>query len=88
MWRAWAAAERAQMRPEVMTTIANCGTLDQALRVRLALDSAGIPSFIPDESSATLAPHHFFTPSGVRIQVPDDRAEEARRVLADLSEPT
>lgn len=71
-----------------MTTIANCGTLDQALRVRLALDSVGIPSFIPDESAATLAPHHFSTNSGVRVQVPDERAEEARRVLADLNEPT
>jgi hypothetical protein len=69
-------------------TIADCSTLEQALRIRLGLDSVGIPTFMPDESAATVASHHFFTNSGVRVQVPDERAKEARRVLAELNEST
>mgnify|MGYP002625338926 CR=1 FL=1 len=67
-----------------MFTIANCFDLTEALRLKMALESAGIPSFIPDEISAGIAPHLFLTTSGVRLQVADEHAEEAQRVIRDL----
>ena len=66
-----------------MTTIANCLDLTEALRLRMSLDSFGIPSFIPDEIAASIAPFHFMTNSGVRLQVADEHVEEAQRVLTD-----
>jgi hypothetical protein len=49
------------------------------------LEARGIPAFLPDETSASIAPHHFLTPSGVRVQVPDEQAEEARQIVADAT---
>ena len=64
-----------------MTTIANCLNLDEALGLKALLDSAGIPSFIPDENAASIAPHHFMTQAGVRLQVAEEQAEEARQLI-------
>jgi hypothetical protein len=64
-----------------MTTIRRCLTLDQALTIKSQLESIGIAAFIPDEMSAGFAPHHFFTESGVRVQVEDDKANEAKEFL-------
>jgi len=64
-----------------MTTIANCLNLDEAQSFKMILDSAGIPSFIPDEASAGVAPHHFLTSSGVRLQVADENVEEAKSII-------
>jgi len=64
-----------------MTTVANCLNLDEALGLQALLDSMGIPSFIPDEAAASLAPHHFMTKSGVRLQVAEEHAEEARLLI-------
>ena len=69
-----------------MTTIANCFDLNQALRLKTILESAGIPSFIPDETMAGLAPHHFLTSSGVRLQVADEHAVEAQKIVAEESQ--
>ena len=66
-----------------MTTIANCSDVNEALRLKMVLESAGIPSFIPDETMAGVAPHHFLTSSGVRLQVADEHAAEARKILID-----
>ena len=64
-----------------MTTVANCYDLQDALRLKGSLEAAGIPAFIPDEATASLAPHHFLTASGVRLQVADEHAAEARRII-------
>ena len=66
-----------------MTTIANCFDVHQALRLQSILASADIPSFIPDETMADIAPHHFLTSAGVRLQVADEHAVEAQKILAD-----
>ena len=49
----------------------------------MLLESQGLPAFIPDENSAMIAPHHFLTESGVRLQVADEHALEAQRIIAD-----
>lgn len=64
-----------------MVTIANCYNLDEAQGLKMLLEGAGIPSFIPDETSSSVAPHHFLTTSGVRLQVLEEHAEEARRLI-------
>ena len=66
-----------------METIANCFDLNEALQLKMALEAAGITSFIPDENTAGIAPFQFLTKSGVRLQVEDDQAEEARQIVAD-----
>jgi hypothetical protein len=66
-----------------MITVAQCMNLAEALRFKTLLEAHGIPTFIPDETTASIAPHHFMTPSGVRVQVPDDRADEAKQLIAD-----
>ena len=64
-----------------MTTIANCLTLDEAVGLRALLEAHGIPAFIPDENTASVVPHHFVTRSGVRVQVPEEKANEARLLI-------
>ncbi len=66
-----------------MTTIANCFDVNEALRLQVMLEAAGIPSFIPDETMAGIAPHHFQTNSGVRLQVADEHAVAAQKVVAE-----
>jgi hypothetical protein len=66
-----------------MTTVANCFDLNEALRLKMVLESAGISSFIPDEMTAAVAPHHFLTSSGVRLQVAEEHAVEAQRIIAE-----
>ena len=68
----------------IMITIANCHNLGEAQQFKMILDSVGIPSFIPDEASAGIAPHHFLTDSGVRLQVANENAEEAKNILDDV----
>lgn len=64
-----------------MVTIANCRDLNEALRLQMLLGCGNIKSFIPDESSATLAPHYFFA-SGVRVQVSEEDTERAKRIVS------
>lgn len=65
-----------------MITIANCLTLDQALALQSLLDANGIPSFIPDEATAAVAQHHFFTQHGVRLQVAPENEQAAREIIS------
>jgi hypothetical protein len=64
-----------------MITIAKCRNLDEALGLRSLLEASGIPAFIPDENTASVLPHHLTARSGVRLQVPDEKAEEAKQIL-------
>lgn len=72
--------------PNALVTVANCYDLQEATRIRFALEAFGIAAFIPDEVTAGMAPFHFMTKSGVRVQVAGEQAEEARRVVAEVRE--
>ena len=67
-----------------MTTVADCYDIQDAQRLQMALDAANIPSFIPDEFTAQNAPWQFVgSSSGVRLQVADEHAAEARRIIEE-----
>ncbi len=65
-----------------MVTIATTFLLDEALVIRSALEGSGIPSFIPDEFMAQNELPAITASGGVRVQVADENAAAARRVLA------
>ena len=70
-----------------MLTVARCNDLNQALGFKMALEAAGITAFIPDEISAATMPYAFFGSSGgVRVQVADEDAEKAERIIQELRE--
>jgi hypothetical protein len=56
--------------------------VNEALRLKMRLESAGISSFIPDETMAAVAQYLFLPGSGVRLQVADEDAVAARRIIA------
>ena len=67
-----------------MVTAARYGDVNEALRLKMALEARGIKAFVPDELTATNAPYRFLTdPSGVRVQVAEEDAETARQVISD-----
>lgn len=70
-----------------MVTVKQCIDIQDAIRSKMSLDAAGIPSYIPDEYSATVTPYAFFTSSGVRLQVPEEFLEQARDALNDFELP-
>ncbi len=65
-----------------MTTVTTCSNLAEAQLLKALLDDAGLPAFLPDELTANAAPQFVFG-SGIRVQVEDEDAEQARRVLAE-----
>ena len=64
-----------------MTTVANCFDINEAQRLKMILESFDIPSMIPDEATASIAPFQFLTAAGVRLQVADEHVDEARQIL-------
>ena len=68
-----------------MVTVANCGDIQQALRLQIALQAADIPSFIPDEATAYNAPYLFAGVSaGVRLQVAEKDVQDAEKIIAEV----
>ena len=65
-----------------MITVATCFSIVEANRLKMVLESSGIPVFIPDEMTASAAPH-FLTGSGIRVQVPEEHAIQAQKILED-----
>ncbi len=65
-----------------MTTVTTCSNLAEAQLLKALLDDAGIPAFLPDELTANSAPQLVFG-AGIRVQVEEKDADEARGVLAD-----
>lgn len=65
-----------------MTTVTTCSNLAEAQLLKALLDDAGLPAFLPDELTANSAPQLTFG-AGIRVQVEDEDAAEARNVLAD-----
>jgi Putative prokaryotic signal transducing protein len=64
-------------------TVARCANLVDALRVRAMLEAYGVAAFLPDEMVAGLMPAVFLYPEGVRVQVSETQATEARLLLVD-----
>ncbi len=64
-----------------MITVAKCIDIIEANRLRMALESAGIAVFMPDEMTASVASHWFLNSGGIRLQVADEHAGAARRVI-------
>jgi len=70
-----------------MVTVANCSDIYEAFRLQMALEVANVPSFIPDEATAQNAPYFFFgSGQGVRLQVAEEHASEAQRIISKARE--
>ena len=67
-------------------TLATYVLLQDADLLRTRLEAAGIPAFLPQESegSADAFPGVI---TGYRVQVPEDRWDEAREILRDRGSP-
>jgi hypothetical protein len=66
-----------------MVTVARCNNLDEAQLLKTRLAGSGITAFIPDEFMAQNEWPALSAVGGIRVQVPPDQAEAARRVIAD-----
>lgn len=64
-----------------MTTIANCSNDAEAMLLKSLLEANGIQVFAPDQLDTLTGAH--FAGSGLRIQVNDEDAESARKVLSE-----
>jgi len=67
-----------------MITVAQYSRLQDALVLRMALESAGIAAFIPDENMASLAPPYLFVGTGIRLQVTEEDLAAAQAIMADM----
>ncbi|HUF18373.1 MAG TPA: DUF2007 domain-containing protein [Thermoanaerobaculia bacterium] len=65
-----------------METIANFPDLASAQLARSLLEAEGIPTSVPDEHLAGIDWRLGTAIQGIRLQVPSDRADEARQLLA------
>lgn len=65
-----------------MTTIKLTTNLQEALLIKSILEGNGVAAFVPDELTAQNAPPYVWATGGVRIQVEDEQADAARRILA------
>jgi len=61
-----------------MKTVAQCSSVDEAMLLRSVLESSGIRASVPDELTVTYRGQA----GGIRLQVDDEDAEEAARILA------
>jgi len=69
-----------------MTTIATCSTIAEAELLKSLLDNAGIAAFLPEATTAYTAPQLVFA-SGLRLQVEDEDAATARKILDSVRSP-
>ena len=67
-----------------MTTVATCSNPAEAALLKSLLEANDITAYVPEELTAQSAPH--FSGSGIRIQVDDEQAETARRILAEAED--
>jgi hypothetical protein len=65
----------------LMTTVAQCSNPAEAMLLKSLLESSGIPAYTPDELTTQAAVH--YAASGIRVQVDDENAEQARALLAE-----
>jgi hypothetical protein len=67
-----------------MITVTTCSNPAEAMLLKSLLEANGIPAFVPDELSAQTAPN--FTGSGLHLQVADEHAETARKLLEEAEQ--
>ena len=67
-----------------MTTVATCSNPAEAMLLKSLLEANEITAYVPDELTAQSAPH--FSGSGIRVQVEDQHAEIAKRILEEAEE--
>jgi hypothetical protein len=83
-------ASLAKQRPDatviVMTTVATCSNPAEAMLLKSLLEANNITTYVPDELTAQSAPH--FSGSGIHIQVDDEQAELAKKILEEAEDGT
>ena len=62
-----------------MTTVATCSNPAEAMLLKSVLEANAITAYVPEELTAQAAPD--FSGSGIRIQVDDENADAARRLI-------
>lgn len=62
-----------------MITVATCSNPAEAMLLKSLLQANDIEAYVPDELTAQSAPH--FSGSGIRVQVQEQHAEAAKRIL-------
>jgi hypothetical protein len=69
-----------------MTTVATCSNPAEAMLLKSLLEANDITAYVPEELTAQSAPH--FSGSGIRVQVDDQHADTAKRLLEDAENST
>jgi hypothetical protein len=69
-----------------MTTVATCSNPAEAMLLKSLLEANDITAYVPDELTAQSAPH--FSGSGIHIQVDDQDAAMAKRILEEAENTT
>jgi len=64
-----------------MTTVATCSNPAEAMLLKSVLEANDIAAYVPGELTAQASPD--FSGAGIRVEVEDEHAEEARRLLAE-----
>jgi len=64
-----------------MTTVATCSNPAEAMLLKSLLEANDITAYVPEELTAQSAPH--FSGSGIRVQVDDQHAEIALKLLEE-----
>lgn len=67
-----------------MTTVTTCSNPAEAMLLKSLLEANGIPAFVPDELTAQTAPN--FSGSGLHLQVADEHADTARRLIDEAAQ--
>jgi len=71
-----------------MITVATCNDPMHAQLLKSVLEDSGIPVLIPNELSAQTMPHLILAMGGVRVQVPEEHEETARKLVEDFNTAT
>jgi len=67
-----------------MTTVATCSNPAEAMLLKSVLEANNIAAYVPGELTAQASPD--FSGAGIRVEVEDEHAEEARRLLAEAEQ--
>jgi len=69
-----------------MTTLVTCSNIAEAELLKSLLADSGIAAYLPEELTANAAPQLVFG-AGIRVQVEDEDAAEARLLIAAAEAP-
>lgn len=68
---------------ETMTTVATCSNPAEAMLLKSLLEANAITAYVPEELTAQAAPD--FSGSGLRVQVDDENAVAAKRLIEEAA---